>query len=108
MAEQGAFFNDYDDNAPAKRYVLRLFITGASPNSIRAVENIRTICQEHLHGNYELEIIDIHQQPAMAEGENIIALPLLVKKQPGNERRMIGDMSNTVKVLEGLGLEDKR
>src|SRR5215203_1483137 len=85
-------------------YVLRLFITGATPNSIRAIVNIREILEEHLQGRYSLEIIDVYQQQSIAEKEQLIALPLLVKKQPLPERRMIGDLSNTEKVLKGLGI----
>jgi circadian clock protein KaiB len=85
-------------------YVLNLFITGATPNSIRAVTNIKEICEEHLKGRYSLEIIDVYQQNAVAEQEQIIALPLLIKKHPLPERRMIGDLSDTNKVLKGLGL----
>jgi circadian clock protein KaiB len=85
-------------------YVLRLFITGATPNSIRAVTNIKQICEQHLKGRYSLEIIDVYQQEGVAEKEQLIALPLLVKKQPLPERRMIGDLSDTQKVLKSLGL----
>jgi circadian clock protein KaiB len=85
-------------------YKLRLFITGASTNSTRAVINIKAICETYLKQNYELEIVDIHQQPLLAQSEEIIAVPLLVKKSPWPERRLIGDMSNTVKVLRGLGI----
>lgn len=85
-------------------YVLRLFITGATPNSLRAVANIKQICEEHLKGKYSLEIIDVYQQHVMAEREQLIALPLLIKKQPLPERRFIGDLSDTQKVLKGLGL----
>ena len=85
-------------------YRLRLFITGASPNSTRAVNNLKMICETYLKENYEMEIVDVHQQPLIAESESIIALPLLIKKSPGPERRLIGDMSNTEKVLRGLGL----
>jgi circadian clock protein KaiB len=84
--------------------VLRLFITGATPNSIRAVENIKHICENHIHGKYSLEIIDVYQDRKIAEKEQIIALPLLIKKSPLPERRMIGDLSDTEKVLKGLGL----
>ena len=87
-------------------YLLRLFITGASPNSIRAITNLKEICEAHLQGRYLLEIIDVYQQPALAQEQQIIALPLLVKKLPLPERRMIGDLSNTEKVLKGLGLND--
>lgn len=85
-------------------FVLRLFITGATPNSIRAITNIRQICEAHLKGRYSLEIIDVYQQGVVAEKEQLIALPLLVKKQPLPEKRMIGDLSDTDKVLKGLGL----
>ncbi|RCH54125.1 circadian clock protein KaiB [Mucilaginibacter hurinus] len=84
-------------------YRLKLFIAGASPNSTRAVNNIKNICETYLKDNYELEIIDIHQQPLTAQHEQIIALPLLVKSSPSPLRRMIGDMSDTKKVLTGLG-----
>ena len=63
-------------------YVLRLFITGASPNSVRALTNIRQICEEHLKGRYKLEIIDVYQQEDIAEREQLVALPLLIKKKP--------------------------
>ena|SRR5215204_3234745 len=86
------------------KYVLHLFITGATPNSIRAVVNLKQICEEHLKGDYLLEIIDVYQQQALAEKEQLIALPLLIRKQPLPERRLIGDMSDTEKVLKGLGV----
>jgi circadian clock protein KaiB len=106
MTDQRGFLENYESDAKATIYVLRLFITGASPNSIRAVENLKTICEEHLTDRYKLEIIDIHQQKELAENENVIALPLLIKKSPGPERRMIGDMSDTKRVLKGLGLSN--
>ena len=85
-------------------YVLRLFVTGASSNSLRAISNLKRICETHLKGNYSLEIIDVYQQKAIAETEQIIALPLLIKTLPLPGRRLIGDMSDTNKVLRGLGL----
>jgi len=103
MAEDGVFDRHDKDTGP-EPYVLRLFITGASPNSIRAVENIKAICDEYLKDRYQLEVIDIHQQPQLAEGEDVIAVPLMIKKTPYPERRMIGDMSDTERVLKGLGL----
>jgi circadian clock protein KaiB len=89
----------------SNEYVLRLFITGATPNSIRAITNVKQICEEHLHGRYSLEIVDVYQQASIAEQEQLIALPLLIKKRPLPERRMIGDLSDTRKVLRGLGLQ---
>jgi circadian clock protein KaiB len=91
----------YDEE---ETYQLRLFVTGASPNSTRAISNLKDICEKYLAERYELEIIDIHQQPLMAQTEQIIAVPMLIKKSPGAERRLIGDMSNLEKVLKGLGL----
>ena len=85
-------------------YVLRLYITGATPNSVRAVANITNFCDLYLKGRYSLEIIDVYQEAEIAEKEQLIALPLLIKKLPLPERRMIGDMSNSDKVLKGLGL----
>ena len=86
------------------KYVLRLYITGASPNSIRAVNNITQICEDHLKDRYTLDIVDVYQHKQVAEQEQLLALPLLVKKQPLPERKLIGDLSNTTKVLKALGL----
>ena len=96
-----------DHSSKNIEYVLRLYITGASPNSIRAINNIKHICEEHLRDRYLLEIIDIYQTPELAVEEQIIALPLLVRKEPLPQRRLIGDMSQIDKVLKGLGLELK-
>jgi circadian clock protein KaiB len=83
-------------------YVMRLFVTGASPNSTRAISNLKKICEEYLKDRYELEIIDVYQQPSIAIDEQVIALPMLIKKSPGMERKLIGDMSDKPKVLKGL------
>jgi circadian clock protein KaiB len=90
------------DDSP--EYVLRLFVTGASSNSLRAISNIKRICENHIKGKYTLEIIDVYQQKSIAEAEQIIALPLLIKTLPLPARRLIGDMSDTNKVLRGLRL----
>ena len=92
----------------AERYVLRLYVTGMTPRSRRAVENVRRICEEHLSGQYDLEVIDIYQQPTLAKGEQIIAAPTLIKKLPLPLRRVIGDMSTTERVLLGLDLRPSR
>lgn len=89
---------------PKFEYILQLFITGATPNSLRAVTNIKQICEEHLKGKYSLEIVDVYQQQEIAEQEQLIALPLLIKKHPMPQRKMIGDLSDAKKVLKGLGL----
>ncbi len=86
------------------RYVLRLYVTGNTRHSSRAIVNIRTICEEHLQGRYELEIVDISVHRSLVEGEQIIAAPTLIKKLPLPLRRFIGDMSQTERILLGLDL----
>jgi circadian clock protein KaiB len=86
------------------RYLLKLYITGTTPSSTKAIVNIRKICEEHLHGRYDLEVIDISQHPTLAEGEQIIAAPTLIKKLPLPLRSFIGDMSQTERILLGLDL----
>jgi circadian clock protein KaiB len=89
---------------PAERYVLRLYVTGMTARSARAVKNLQAICDEYLEGRYDLEVIDIYQQPVLVKGEQIIAAPTLIKKLPLPMRRIIGDMSNRERVLLGLDL----
>src|ERR671939_611916 len=84
------------------RYVLRLYIAGASPTSMRAIVNARKLCEAHLRGRYELEVIDLLQQPALAAREQIIVTPTLVRKEPLPLRRFIGDLSQTESVVRGL------
>ena len=88
----------------AGKFILRLFVTGILPNSSRAVINIKAICEKYLKNRYELEIIDIYQQPELALAEDIIAIPVLIKKFPLPEARLIGDLSDTENVLKGLSL----
>jgi circadian clock protein KaiB len=103
--EQWAVENTGDrDEEGGQEFQLRLYVIGASSNSVRAITNIKNICEKHLPGKYSLEIIDIYQQKEVAEHNQIIALPLLIKTQPLPQRRLIGDMSDTDKVLRGLGL----
>jgi circadian clock protein KaiB len=90
-----------------ENYVLRLYVAGMTPNSLRAIDNIKEICEEHLRGRYELQVIDLYQQPVLAQGEQIIAAPTLLKKLPLPLRKIIGDMSNTERVLVGLDLRTK-
>lgn len=85
-------------------YHLRLFVTGASPVSVRAINNLKAILDNYLKGRYELEIIDVHQQPLLVQSEDVTAVPMLIKKSPLPKRRLVGDMSDTEKVLRGLGL----
>ena len=91
-------------NKNQEQYVLRLYVTGTTPNSIRAIKNLQEICERHLKGRYSLEVVDVYQQPTLAKGEQIIAAPTLIKKLPLPLRRFIGDLSNTEKILLGLDL----
>lgn len=88
----------------AKRYILRLYVAGTSPKSVRAIANVKKICEENLQGHYELQVIDLYQQPQLAQGEQILAAPTLIKKLPLPLRRIIGDMSSAERVLVGLDL----
>ncbi len=90
------------------RYVLRLFVSGATPRSLHAIANIRAICERELKGNYELEICDIYQQPHLLREEDVIALPTLIRKLPLPIRYLIGDLSEETKVLVGLDLVPKK
>jgi circadian clock protein KaiB len=87
-----------------EQYILWLYVTGMTPRSARAIENIRAICEEHLQGRYELQVVDIYQQPALASTEQVIAAPTLIKKLPLPLRRIIGDLSNEDSVLMGLNV----
>lgn len=85
-------------------YVLRLYIAGISPNSTRAISNLKNICNKYIPDEYELEVVDIYQQIERAFEDQLVALPLLIKRSPGVVRRLIGDMSDEKKVLKGLGI----
>jgi circadian clock protein KaiB len=93
---------------PPPKYLLRLYVTGATPRSVRAISNIRQICEEHLMGRYDLEVVDVYQQAKLAADEQIIAAPTLIKKLPLPLRRIIGDLSHRDRVLLGLDLRPKR
>jgi circadian clock protein KaiB len=93
-----------DQQEPQKQ-ILKLYVTGMTPNSVRAIENLRKICRDHLRDRYELEVIDIYQHPTLASGEQIIAAPTLVRKLPLPLRKFIGDLSNIDKILMGLDIK---
>jgi circadian clock protein KaiB len=86
------------------RYVLRLFVTGMTPRSTRAIRAVRALCQQRLEGRFDLEIIDVYQQPERIQDEQIIATPTLIKYQPAPLRRIVGDMTDTRRLCHGLGL----
>jgi len=104
MKKQRAVNELKNINKPPPDFKLRLFITGATPNSVRAITNIRNICESYLKDRYELQIIDVYQDSKLAQQEQLIALPLLIKKLPLPERKLIGDLSETEKVLKALGV----
>ena len=85
-----------------QRYLLRLYVTGTTPASQRAIERVRTMCEEHLQGRYQLDVIDIYQLPALAKDEQIIATPTLIRVLPAPLRRFIGDLSKVDKILFGI------
>jgi circadian clock protein KaiB len=87
------------------RYILRLYVTGKTPNSIRAIAKIKEVCEEFLPGQYQLQVVDIYQQPALAEGDHIQVAPTLVRRSPGPLRRLIGNLYDRDRLLEGLELQ---
>ena len=106
-------FDSYDDFAAAmtpsgeQRYVLQLFVTGSTTQCLRALANLKSICEEHLAGRYELEVIDIYQEPDRARAAQIFAVPTLIKHLPEPLRRLIGDLSDRERVLAGLNVRPK-
>lgn len=99
------------DPAPADRpagggarYLLRLYVSGTTARSGRAIANMRRICETHLNGQYELDVVDVYQHPAKAVADNIVAVPTLIKRLPEPLRRLIGDLSDRERVLAGLNI----
>lgn len=85
---------------------MRLYVAGQTPKSIRAFSNLKVLCEEHLKGRYQIEVVDLLEHPEMARGDQIVAVPTLVRKLPQPVRQIIGDLSNTDRVLVGLALEN--
>jgi circadian clock protein KaiB len=102
-----AFENSLRENPEKVNYVLRLYVTGMTLRSTEALAVIKTVCEERLKGRYDLEVIDIYQQPHLAKDENIVALPTLIKKLPLPLRRLIGNLADEERVLLGLDLDRK-
>jgi circadian clock protein KaiB len=84
--------------------VLKLYVTGATARSLRAITHIKAVCEQYLKGRYDLEVVDIYQQPALARRDQIVAVPTLIKRLPVPVRFLVGDLSQTEHVLRGLGL----
>ena len=91
-----------------KAYRLRLYVAGQTPKSVLAFRNLKQICEEHLQGRYEIEVIDLLENPQLARGDQILALPTLVRRLPEPIKKIIGDLSNTERVLVGLDLRERR
>jgi circadian clock protein KaiB len=90
-----------------KAYQLRLYVAGQTPKSVAAFSNLKKICDEHLAGQYEIEVIDLLKNPQLASGDQILAIPTLVRKLPEPIKKIIGDLSNTERVLVGLDLREQ-
>jgi circadian clock protein KaiB len=93
-----------EQSAQVERFVLRLYIAGQTPTCMRAFSNLKRICEEHLADRYRIEIIDLLQNPQLARGDQILAVPTLVRQLPEPVKKIIGDLSNTERVLVGLDL----
>jgi len=91
-----------------KTWELRLYVAGQTPKSLAAFANLKKICEEHLAGQYDIEIIDLLKEPQLASGDQILAIPTLVRKLPQPIRKIIGDLSNTERVLVGLNLREQK
>jgi circadian clock protein KaiB len=94
-------------SAQAQAYQLRLYVAGRTPKSILALTNLKQICEDHLQGRYEIEIIDLLENPQLAQGDQILALPTLVRRLPEPIKKIIGDLSNKERVLVGLDLRER-
>ena len=101
-------FEESLKKAGKESYTLRLYVSGMTPKSLRAVANVKKICEEELSGRYVLEVVDIYQQPELAMKEEIVATPTLIKKLPLPLRKFIGDLSDTERILVGLNLIPKK
>lgn len=93
---------------PQKDWELRLYVAGQTPKSLAAFANLKRICEEHLAGQYHIEIIDLLKHPQLASGDQILAIPTLVRKLPEPIRKIIGDLSDTERVLVGLNLRERK
>jgi len=102
----GAGEKDEEAEDEKSQLSLKLFVTGASPNSAKAIANLKNICEQYFDSKYDLEIIDVYQQPLRAKEEQIVALPMLLKFFPLPAKKLIGDLSDTKKVLKALGLNE--
>ena len=103
MGEEGA-----NETAPERHYELRLYVAGHTPRSVQAFANLKKICEEHLKGGYSIEVIDLLENPKLARGDQILAIPTLVRKLPEPIRKIIGNLADTERVLVGLDLRPRK
>jgi circadian clock protein KaiB len=96
-----------DSKPPKAKWDLKLYVAGQTPKSLQAFANLKRICEEHLAGEYHIEVIDLRKSPQLAKGDQILALPTLVRKLPEPVRKIVGDLSNTERVLVGLDLRPR-
>lgn len=108
VAPLSAHVDNDRSQPPAEEWDLRLYVAGQTENSRAAIENLRRICEEHLPGKHKIEIIDLLQNPRLASGDRIVAIPTLVRNLPGPVKRIIGDLSNVDRVLVGLQLQPRQ
>lgn len=95
------------DQSEEENYELRLYVAGQTPKSLAAISNLRSICEENLKGKYRIEVVDLMKTPQLAKGDQIIAVPTLVRKLPQPIKKIIGDLSNEEKVLVGLDIKPR-
>lgn len=93
-----------DDAAPVERWELRLYVAGQTPKSVAAFANLKRLCEQHMPGQYRVEVVDLLEHPQLAKGDQIVAVPTLVRRLPPPLKKIIGDLSNEEKVLVGLNL----
>jgi circadian clock protein KaiB len=97
-------FEAAESTSQRVKYVLRLYVAGTRAASLRAVANIKRICERHVPGHYHLDVVDLYQQPARAKDDDVVAAPTLVRMAPGPTRKIVGDLSDEHRVLAGLGI----
>ena len=104
QTRRGTTANKKSSRSASGEYLLRLYVAGQTPKSIQAFENLREICETHLQGRYRIEVVDLIENPALARGDQILALPAVVRQLPPPVKKIIGDFSNAERVLVGLDL----
>lgn len=103
--DESAALSDGKQPGKARKYSLRLYVAGQTPKSLAAIANLKKVCEEHLAGDYEIELIDLLKNPQLAAGDQILAVPTLVRRLPEPLKRIIGDLSNSDRVLVGLDIK---